>query len=1019
MISVLVYGRNDTRGYGMQKRVAISLNTIAEVLSAPTSEIIFVDYNTPNHLPTLPELIRDMLTEKARLRTRVLRVRPHVHARFAPFSPLPVLEPIARNIGLRRSRPQNRWILSTNTDAIFVPPPGQSLCDVVRDLPGTHYGAPRFELPERMWEALDRLDPVGTIATVSDWGVRARLNEVVRGQGAVQFDNPGDFQLVRRSILFALDAFDEEALLGWHVDQNLAHRIRLKYGEEGDLSDRVKLYHCSHARQPTATHSQDRVENDVQRFVHDVREPTILRQRDVWGCIDDHVGEVDLRQPTTLALLDAIDAAVAPLADGPLTASYSSRAFDSLWYDAGHAGVYLLDLLSTFPRGVTLGFAGCRRDMLDMLASGLVALGFTEKLVVAESGVEALGLDNDDRFRIWPSARFAESVDVMIFEFGLLRDQSGEARVADEPVTWTEAEEKALEAVAGLFQSAVQLELDRGSPDYADRMLVTVNAVNSRFERLIVSSLDATPSPYTTRLRYGAVLRAVKGAAQDGSATQRTALMEARLHLAALLRDGLEEPATRLNLASHARVLRKLVAEAKLLLPPGVTTEEFMSRLAVVQAPPPEIERLPRATPEEEADDDALSHAARLRDFENPAWIAAARRISPVAMRTKVRRDAWIWERAQIVRGLEQLVDRGVRGRALLVAEMADDISPVLADMFTTLDLVDVRNVLGSEPAALRRAGAFSSGPHIFMEKMRVIEAGELAEAAYDAIVIPHGAAFRLGVCGLAPLLARLRPAMKTGSVLVIASDVAMTDAQRNGRPGWSAAGPQGFSAALDQHAGLRIVHDNFTGLDADDVALVGSSEDLEAGLPVLGVRRGDEIFWPAVWFFKAQSASVPSPALEAHLADLVLGDQMQAVSITERTIRLDHALVSGAGQGEGHIFFGPYLKLPEGAYVAQVIVAPGAEPGESVIRLVAEVALGSDILIQQELRLDSFTWDRPALFELPFHVPAAWGIRGEARSCEIRLWTNGGMTCEVRSILVTGNPPVQIVSPEAVEPDL
>lgn len=1000
MISVLVYGRNDARGYGMHKRVAISLNTIAEVLSAPTSEIIFVDYNTPNHLPALPELIRDMLTEKARLRTRVLRVRPHVHARFAPFSPLPVLEPIARNIGLRRSRPQNRWILSTNTDAIFVPPPGRSLCDVVHDLPGTHYGAPRFELPERMWEALDRLDPVGTIATVSDWGVRARLNEVVRGQGAVQFDNPGDFQLVRRSVLFALDAFDEEALLGWHVDQNLAHRIRMKYGEEGDLSDRVKLYHCSHARQPTATHSHDRVENDVQRFVHQVREPAILRQRDVWGCVDDHVGEVDLRQPTTLALLDAIEAAVAPLADGPLNASYTSKAFDSLWYDAGHAGVYLLDLLSTFPRGVTLGFAGCRRDMLELLAGGLVALGFTEKLVVVESSAEALGVAGDDRFRSWPSDRFAESVDVMIFEFGLQRDQSGAPRAADEPVTWTEAEEKALETVAGQFQSAVQLELDRGGPDYADRMFVTVNAVNSRFERLIVSGLDATPSPYTTRLRYGAVLRASNGAAPVGAAAQRPALMEARLLLATLLQDGFDAPETRLTLASNARVLRNLVAEARLPLPAGVTTEAFLSRLAAVQAPPPESERLPRARPDDLVDGDALSHAARVRDFENPAWIAAARRISPVAMRTKVRRDAWIWERAQIVRGLEQLVDRSVRGRALLVAEMADDISPVLADMFTALDLIDVRSLLGAEPPVLQRAGAFSSGPHIFMEKMRVIERGDLAEAAYDAIVIPHGAAFRLGVCGLAPLLSRLRPSMKAGAVLVIASDVAAMDMQRNGRPGWSAAGPQGFPAVLGQHAGLRIVHDNFTGLEADDISLVGSPEDLEAGLPVLGVRRGEEIFWPAVWFFMAQSASVTSSALGAHLADLILGDQLKTVSITERTIRRETALISGAGQGDGHIFFGPYLKLPASAYTARIIVAPAEEPGEGVVHLVAEVALGPDILIQQELRLDAMAWDRPALFELPFAV-------GETeKACEVRLWTNGGMGCEVRSITIARTEP-------------
>ena len=62
MISVIVYGRNDGRGYEMSKRVALSLNAMAAVIDAGSSEIIFADYNTEDHLPTLPELIRDSLT---------------------------------------------------------------------------------------------------------------------------------------------------------------------------------------------------------------------------------------------------------------------------------------------------------------------------------------------------------------------------------------------------------------------------------------------------------------------------------------------------------------------------------------------------------------------------------------------------------------------------------------------------------------------------------------------------------------------------------------------------------------------------------------------------------------------------------------------------------------------------------------------------------------------------------------------------------------------------------------------
>ena len=48
MISVIVYGRNDSHGYNLHKRAAISLNTMAEVLTLESDEIIFTDYNTPN-----------------------------------------------------------------------------------------------------------------------------------------------------------------------------------------------------------------------------------------------------------------------------------------------------------------------------------------------------------------------------------------------------------------------------------------------------------------------------------------------------------------------------------------------------------------------------------------------------------------------------------------------------------------------------------------------------------------------------------------------------------------------------------------------------------------------------------------------------------------------------------------------------------------------------------------------------------------------------------------------------------
>ena len=153
MLSYVLYGRNDSYGYNLHKRAALSLNCMAEVLSDPDDEILFVDYNTPDDFPTFPEAIQDTLTDKAKKHLRVFRVRPAVHARFGSKTYLFALEPVSRNVAIRRSNPANRWILSTNTDMVFVPQRGKSLSEIVSNLPKGHYGIPRFEVPETLWES--------------------------------------------------------------------------------------------------------------------------------------------------------------------------------------------------------------------------------------------------------------------------------------------------------------------------------------------------------------------------------------------------------------------------------------------------------------------------------------------------------------------------------------------------------------------------------------------------------------------------------------------------------------------------------------------------------------------------------------------------------------------------------------------------------------------------------------------------------------------------------------------------
>src|SRR5262249_24730834 len=167
MISIVLYGRNDNYGYNLHKRAALSFNCMAELLTDDDDEILFVDYNTHDDFPTFPEAIQDTLTPLARKRLRIFRVRPTVHKRFQSRTRLVALEPVSRMVAVRRSNPANRWILSTNTDMIFVPQAERwSLSEIARALSAGFYHAPRLEIPETLWEGLDRQNPKLAIETI-------------------------------------------------------------------------------------------------------------------------------------------------------------------------------------------------------------------------------------------------------------------------------------------------------------------------------------------------------------------------------------------------------------------------------------------------------------------------------------------------------------------------------------------------------------------------------------------------------------------------------------------------------------------------------------------------------------------------------------------------------------------------------------------------------------------------------------------------------------------------------------
>lgn len=522
MISIVLYGRNDNYGYNLHKRAALSFNCMAELLTDDSDEILFVDYNTPDDFPTFPEAIQDTLTPLARKRLRIFRVRPRIHERFRQRTRLVALEPISRNIAVRRSNPDNRWILSTNTDMIFVPRTNQwSLSEIAKDLPAGFYHAPRLEIPETLWEGLDRKDSHGAIETIRNWGRTLHLDEIVLGAKTIRYDGPGDFQLIQRSDLFKYQGFHEDMLLGWHVDSNIAKRLYLIYGEVGDLGSSVFGYHCDHTRQITPMHSHSRTQNDWRRFIDNVDVPGVPEQSEIWGCANDDIEEVRLSEKSSAVYIGALQSAIGAPLETPPVAEYFSESYGKVDYDPRHVLPFLADIFVCAERSTVIGWSGVRHQTLEMFASVWRALGFTQPIIIDRQSVETKGFATVPSVELVSREDFLARAHAFVIDFG---------SAGDGPEL-SAAQSKALGRILLQIVKAERARLSQGG---ALRRIVSLNAIHTPHESLILSQVAAGLTPFATRMRHGFILPPVEGvqdwiselhvgdaAVQDGAAIRQ------------------------------------------------------------------------------------------------------------------------------------------------------------------------------------------------------------------------------------------------------------------------------------------------------------------------------------------------------------------------------------------------------------------------------------------------------------------------------------------------------------------
>lgn len=483
MISVILYGRNDQHGYQYHKRVAISLNSLAEILTDAQDEILFVDYNTPDDLPTLAESIQDTLTSKAKSLLKILRVRPEHHdARFATVTVLQVLEAFARNVAIRLSNPANRWILSTNADMVFVTQQEhQSLTSLVTHLPDGFYVLPRYELPEYWWESqFIRDQPEYNIALLRQYAKALHLHTVIRQPSCIEYDNVGDFQLMLRKDIFNLGGFNEDMVLGWHIDSNLSKRMSFIYPNIETLSDQLFGYHCNHTRAQTFLHSRYRLENSWNEFVETVNSP-IANINKLWGMPEVEVEEIYLRDKRSPGYhyVEALNQVQSRFLPRDYESIIHTDHFNKLFYSSPQIFSYLVDHLASMNKKTNIVYAGNNYVLFNMLVKFTQKMGFLNKMFFVDTVNKVHSQRNT----------------VYIFDFGFDENDSTCKNQA------LHENRKMLKNVMQIFLKTVREEENK---KYKNK-LIGINVLYTDFRAIFRTKVLTGITSHNTNISYGYV----------------------------------------------------------------------------------------------------------------------------------------------------------------------------------------------------------------------------------------------------------------------------------------------------------------------------------------------------------------------------------------------------------------------------------------------------------------------------------------------------------------------------------
>jgi hypothetical protein len=894
MLSLILYGRNDSHGYNLHKRAAISLNAIAETLTNASDEVIFVDYNTPDELPTFLETIADTLTDRAKAYIRIIRVRPSFHRQFAGKTTLAALESQSRNIAIRRANPDNRWILSTNTDMIFVPQSeSASLSSVCSSLGDGFYHLPRFELPEGFWERSDRRDSQAMIEALRRYGRRYHLNEVVYGDFDNVYEAPGDFQLFLRDDLFRIGGFDETMIRGWHVDTNMARRMKFLRGKVDTAFPHLFGYHCGHTRQATSLHGAQRTENSLEIYARNVKSAYWTLDPKTWGAPDEPFEELRLTEPRTPLFLGALDKAIPKEGPNWSEATYNEGTFCEEGFDAAHILPHLGDIVFNMPPSQMVFLVGSDIDLIK---------GFDHFVSQPPMNAQLAACAEDDspgedyNGRLMALDEGLSCADLVVIQFPNARTAPKDKR-AD--LEWYA--QHALERF-------IEIERKRNRPDR--RRIVVINGIHSRLQDLIWDSLDAAAIPFSARLRQGSVVdqhwqqhppadttagdRSVYKALGRARAFAESELRSLRKIFASTAAQSPEIPDwTRL-----APEVAVIAGQADFISSKfGLTAEQAAGLGARANA---EIENAAARCVDKPvsvaARPDIANRIASTADWEDEAWLALGLRYFGERAYTLTTRSRWLWERMALLYELERRVTQADRPWILVLADAPDPLAAMAAHRgyriaYATTAKVIEREITPSWAEAFKISNIVLPGSLLPIDKAP-------AEARFAALISAGSSLFSPEPDRVGKVAIKIAARMMSKAHFGASSLVHLNSRSGGGALAWSEFRDAFLPNGVLQQAGLsddapvdaRIPLDAAVRFAIDD-----RDSDMAAGLS-FGFDQDALISIGMLWGRFPERAGIPEPGQSPTLLRSKLAPKNRAASEPVAAIR-DPALRPGAIQ--------------------------------------------------------------------------------------------------------------------------